>query len=63
MICPYCKKKEAAEKPIWPFCSQRCKQADLGAWAKEEYRVAGKVVEDASEEEALLEEDQFNNEE
>ena len=23
-----------------PFCSERCKQIDLGAWANEEYRVA-----------------------
>ena len=22
-----------------PFCSERCKLMDLGAWAKEEYRV------------------------
>jgi hypothetical protein len=22
-----------------PFCSERCKQIDLGAWANEEYRV------------------------
>jgi endogenous inhibitor of DNA gyrase (YacG/DUF329 family) len=24
-----------------PFCSERCKQIDLGAWANEEYRVPG----------------------
>ncbi|RCS57541.1 DNA gyrase inhibitor YacG [Parvibium lacunae] len=24
-----------------PFCSERCKQIDLGAWADERYRVAG----------------------
>lgn len=23
-----------------PFCSERCKTVDLGAWAAEEYRVA-----------------------
>ena len=23
-----------------PFCSERCKMIDLGAWANEEYRVA-----------------------
>lgn len=23
-----------------PFCSERCKTIDLGAWANEEYRVA-----------------------
>jgi endogenous inhibitor of DNA gyrase (YacG/DUF329 family) len=26
-----------------PFCSQRCKQVDFGAWASEEFRVAGKL--------------------
>lgn len=60
MICPYCKKKEAGEKPFWPFCSARCKQLDLGAWAKEEYRVAGKsgeVILDEEEEEQLREEE------
>lgn len=40
--CPQCGtpvKWEAAS--TWrPFCSQRCRQLDLGAWASEEYRVA-----------------------
>jgi uncharacterized protein len=26
-----------------PFCSQRCKQVDFGAWASEEFRVGGKL--------------------
>ncbi len=26
-----------------PFCSQRCKQVDFGAWASEEFRVAGRL--------------------
>jgi hypothetical protein len=25
-----------------PFCSERCRLTDLGAWAAESYRVAGK---------------------
>jgi uncharacterized protein len=28
-----------AESRYRPFCSARCKQIDLGAWASEEYRV------------------------
>jgi len=24
-----------------PFCSERCKVIDLGAWASEQYRIAG----------------------
>ena len=27
------------ENHFRPFCSERCKQIDLGAWANEEYRV------------------------
>jgi len=25
-----------------PFCSERCRLIDLGAWADETYRIAGK---------------------
>lgn len=32
--------------PFRPFCSERCKMIDLGAWANEEYRVAAKNEED-----------------
>lgn len=37
--CPTCGKKvEWAEKNNYrPFCSLRCKQIDLGAWAEEKY--------------------------
>ena len=39
--CPTCG-KEVEWKPenrFRPFCSERCKQIDLGAWASEAYRV------------------------
>jgi endogenous inhibitor of DNA gyrase (YacG/DUF329 family) len=29
----------APENRWRPFCSERCKMIDLGAWANEEYRV------------------------
>jgi hypothetical protein len=29
------------QSPFRPFCSERCRQIDLGAWASESYRVAG----------------------
>jgi uncharacterized protein len=32
-----------------PFCSERCKTRDLGAWANDEYRIAGEPPEDDSE--------------
>ena len=40
--CPACGQQAlyAAENPARPFCSERCRSADLGAWASESYRVA-----------------------
>jgi uncharacterized protein len=42
--CPRCAKAVVwgPESPFRPFCSERCKMIDLGAWANEEYRVAVK---------------------
>jgi endogenous inhibitor of DNA gyrase (YacG/DUF329 family) len=39
--CPQCGKTSewSGANPYRPFCSERCKQIDLGAWASEEYRV------------------------
>jgi endogenous inhibitor of DNA gyrase (YacG/DUF329 family) len=48
VACPRC--KSAVEwKPAnrWrPFCSERCKLNDLGAWAAEKYRVAADEQDD-----------------
>jgi uncharacterized protein len=48
VACPNCRQKsEFSPKNQWrPFCSERCKLIDLGAWANEEYRVAGKSAVD-----------------
>lgn len=27
------------DNPYRPFCSERCRKIDLGAWASEQYRV------------------------
>jgi endogenous inhibitor of DNA gyrase (YacG/DUF329 family) len=47
--CPNC-----AARVVWdtgnahrPFCSERCKMSDLGAWASESYRIP--VTEDKDE--------------
>ena len=42
--CPVCEKPTlfAPSNPWRPFCSERCKTRDLGAWAAEEYRVPAK---------------------
>ena len=41
VLCPTCGKSVAwvAESRYRPFCSVRCRQIDLGAWASEAYRV------------------------
>ncbi|AVH50187.1 MULTISPECIES: DNA gyrase inhibitor YacG [Acinetobacter] len=38
--CPRCGKPSQWENnPFRPFCSERCKLIDLGAWANDEYRL------------------------
>ena len=48
VACPQCGKPVEWSKTSCyrPFCSERCKLIDLGAWASEAYRVP---VEDAPE--------------
>ena len=38
--CPICKKPVNLGDTDFPFCSQRCRTADLGAWSAEEYRIS-----------------------
>jgi endogenous inhibitor of DNA gyrase (YacG/DUF329 family) len=46
--CPACGKPAvfAASNPWRPFCSERCRMVDLGAWASEAYRVPVKRDDD-----------------
>ncbi|WP_158904245.1 DNA gyrase inhibitor YacG [Burkholderia sp. L27(2015)] len=39
--CPICGKKVEwkSESRYRPFCSERCKQIDLGAWASGQYTI------------------------
>ena len=39
--CPTCGKQVpwTPESHFRPFCSERCKNVDLGAWASEGYRI------------------------
>ncbi len=41
VTCPQCKGESvfAPSNPHRPFCSQRCKDIDFGAWAEESFRV------------------------
>ena len=44
--CPVCRKTAPWEGNPWrPFCSERCKTIDLGAWASGEYKIPGDKME------------------
>jgi endogenous inhibitor of DNA gyrase (YacG/DUF329 family) len=49
--CPTCKKPAVySERNRWrPFCSERCRSIDLGAWASENYRVPAEAPKDGDE--------------
>jgi endogenous inhibitor of DNA gyrase (YacG/DUF329 family) len=49
VVCPRCGAQVAWDpnNAFRPFCSERCKLIDLGAWATEKYRVP--VAEDKKE--------------
>ena len=39
--CPICKTPtDSAANPEFPFCSERCRDRDLGNWASEKYVVS-----------------------
>jgi uncharacterized protein len=40
MKCPICKKPVEMGAPDYPFCSERCRLLDLGAWATEKYVIS-----------------------
>ncbi|HTG80686.1 MAG TPA: DNA gyrase inhibitor YacG [Geobacteraceae bacterium] len=45
--CPQCHGETKWEgNPNRPFCSERCRLLDLGAWANEEYRLPGEKAPD-----------------
>lgn len=53
--CPLCRKKTTWEdNPDRPFCSERCRLLDLGQWADEEYRIAGRSQDALSEENVIF---------
>ena len=49
--CPTCKKPAVfSERNRWrPFCSERCRSIDLGAWASENYRVPADTPKDGED--------------
>jgi hypothetical protein len=45
--CPICKKTtDSATDADFPFCSQRCRLLDLGAWAAEKYVVPDPIFDE-----------------
>lgn len=51
--CPSCGKtiEWRPENRFRPFCSERCKQIDLGAWATEQYSIPAEAAEEVPEDE------------
>jgi endogenous inhibitor of DNA gyrase (YacG/DUF329 family) len=48
IFCPICKQQTvwSSSNLFRPFCSERCKQIDLGAWASQSYTIAGSELTD-----------------
>lgn len=50
--CPTCRTEVSwEENPHRPFCSERCRLIDLGAWAEDRYRIPGEKLQPDSEKE------------
>ena len=51
--CPTCSAKVEwkPENKFRPFCSERCKKIDLGAWAEEKYAIPAAPPKDAHDQE------------
>ena len=46
VTCPTCRKEaDWQNNPHRPFCSERCRLIDLGAWTEERYRIPGDAIE------------------
>lgn len=61
--CPTCGKETAYEdNEFRPFCSERCKLIDFGAWVNEEYAIASSESELTEEELQVIERASQSNE-
>ena len=50
--CPICRQPTDSENsPEFPFCSARCREADLGNWATEKYKVSVPMMDESELEE------------
>ena len=47
--CPTCQREiDWSQSPFRPFCSERCRLIDLGAWLAEKHAIPGEPVPDES---------------
>jgi len=65
--CPICKKPtDSAKDADFPFCSERCRMLDLGAWSAEKYVVSDPIFDEEevpeADRRALRESARKNNE-
>jgi endogenous inhibitor of DNA gyrase (YacG/DUF329 family) len=45
--CPTCHREiDWSQAPFRPFCSERCRLIDLGAWLTEKHAIAGEAAPD-----------------
>ncbi len=45
--CPTCQREiDWSQSPFRPFCSERCKLIDLGAWLTEKHAIPGEPASD-----------------
>ncbi len=45
-VCPVCGERASLEAETHPFCSKRCRMADLGRWFSGEYLISREITED-----------------
>ncbi|MBL0926785.1 MAG: DNA gyrase inhibitor YacG [Phycisphaerales bacterium] len=43
--CPTCRGDTDEGRPTFPFCSERCRLADLGRWMAGDYRISRPIKE------------------
>ena len=64
--CRYCGRSISTVNPIhqkwWPFCSERCKMADLGLWFSDRY-VVSRPTDEAIDDAGVIDEPIKNEEE
>ena len=55
-VCAYCR-QQPVEVTWRPFCSERCKMADLGRWLQGDYRISDRPEESSGVTPAVNEEE------